>query len=53
MPTIARVAARIPHPAISSKKSDSSDFVAVALFSGIGLLTSLIAILTGVQGVWY
>ena len=52
MPTIARIAAPIPS-AISSKKSDSSDFVAVALFSGIGLLTSLIAILAGVQGAWY
>jgi len=28
------------------------DFRAAALFSGIGLLVSLIAVSTGVQGVW-
>jgi hypothetical protein len=53
MPTAVRVIAQIPASAISSKKSDSSDFAAVALFSGIGLLASLIAILAGVPGVWY
>jgi hypothetical protein len=30
----------------------SDDFRAVVLFSGIGLLVSLIAVCTGVQGVW-
>jgi hypothetical protein len=53
MPTAVRIIAPIPASAISSKKSDSSDFVAVALFSTIGLLASLIAILAGVPGVWY
>jgi hypothetical protein len=28
------------------------DFRAVALFSGIGLVVALIAVSTGVQGVW-
>ena len=28
------------------------DFRAAALFGGIGLLVSLIAVITGVQGVW-
>jgi hypothetical protein len=30
----------------------SDDFCAAVLFSGIGLLASLIAVCTGVQGVW-
>ncbi len=37
----------------AAQKSDLSDFIPVALFSGIGLLVSLIAVLTDVQGVWY
>jgi hypothetical protein len=53
MPTAVRVISQISASAISSKKSDSSDFAAVALFSGIGLLASLIAILAGMPGVWY
>ena len=37
----------------SPKKSDNAQLVSIALFSGIGLLVSLVAILMGVQGVWY
>jgi hypothetical protein len=39
----------------SSKVSDKSDsqLVSIALFSGIGLLISLVAMLCGVQGAWY
>ncbi|MGB9117721.1 hypothetical protein [Bradyrhizobium sp.] len=37
----------------SSKKSGSGPLDPIMLFSGIGLLVFLIAILTGVQGVWY
>ena len=37
----------------SSRQSDQSDFVPVLLFSGIGLLVSLLAVISGVQGVWY
>jgi len=48
-----RVAARIPVPAAESEKSGSHELVTIALFSGIGLLISLAAIITGVQGVWY
>ncbi|MBR0796211.1 hypothetical protein JQ615_12510 [Bradyrhizobium jicamae] len=33
--------------------SDSSQLVAVALFSGIGLLISLVAVMLGVQGAWF
>jgi hypothetical protein len=36
----------------SSKKSDST-LDPIVLFGGIGFLAFLIAILTGVQGVWY
>jgi hypothetical protein len=36
----------------SSRKSDSSPLVSIALFSGVGLLVSLLAVLLGVPGVW-
>jgi hypothetical protein len=36
-----------------SHKSDSDSFNSILPFAGIGLLISLVAILTGVQGVWY
>jgi hypothetical protein len=36
-----------------SKKSESHPLVSIALFSGIGLLVSLVAVLMGVQGAWY
>jgi len=36
----------------SSRQSDQGDFVPVALFSGIGLLASLMAVLFGMQSVW-
>ena len=53
MPKAARISTTIPASAASSEKSESSPLVAIALFSGIGLLVSLVALLTGVQGVWY
>jgi hypothetical protein len=31
----------------------SDDFLAVAMFSGIGLLLTLVALSSGVQGVWF
>jgi len=39
----------------ASKDSAKSDgeLVTIALFSGIGLLVSLIAMLCGVQGAWF
>jgi hypothetical protein len=48
-------AARISTVRISSASdnSDSAQFISVALFSGIGLLVSLVAVLAGVQGVWF
>jgi hypothetical protein len=37
----------------SSEKSDDRPLDPILLFGGIGLSVFLIAILTGVQGVWY
>jgi hypothetical protein len=37
----------------ATKDFDFNQFVPIALFSGIGLLVSLVAILSGVQGTWY
>jgi hypothetical protein len=53
MPKGARISAQIPASTISSEKSGSHPLVSIALFSGIGLLVSLIAVIMGVQGVWY
>ena len=54
MPTAIHVAAPIAAKSASSgKKTERNDLVSVALFSGIGLLISLVAILMGVQGAWY
>jgi hypothetical protein len=40
-------------PVSSASESSSAQFVSVALFSGIGLLISLIAVILGVQGISY
>jgi hypothetical protein len=59
MPKAVRISAQIPasttSPAstASSAKSESHRLVVIALFSGIGLLISLVAVLFGVQGVWF
>jgi hypothetical protein len=52
MPKAAPISAQIPALS-SSDKSASHPLVSIAIFSGIGLLVSLIAILLGVQGVWF
>ena len=62
MPKLVRFPQSIPTPSVASgevqaqrsaKRSEYDLFVPVALFSGIGLLISLIAILFGVPGAWY
>jgi hypothetical protein len=53
MPTAVRVSAAIPASNTASSKSDYNQFVSIALFSGIGLFVSLVAVILGVQGVWY
>lgn len=46
---------RIPFPAskISSQKSDGHPLISIAIFSGVGLLASLIEILCGAQVAWF
>jgi hypothetical protein len=53
MPKAARISVPIPAATASSEKSEGHPLVPIAIFSGIGLLVSLIAILMGVPGVWY
>jgi hypothetical protein len=53
MPKAARISAQIAPSTVSSEKSESHPLVSIALFSGIGLFVSLIAIIVGIQGVWY
>lgn len=60
MPKAARVLSPISAPriyteqsAIPAKRSGTSELVAVALFSCIGLFVSLIAVILGIQGVWF
>jgi hypothetical protein len=52
MPKAVRIAAIAPSTA-TSNKSESNELVSIALFCGIGLLVSLVAILMGVQSAWY
>ena len=60
MPKAARIASPISAPriytersAVPAKRSDASEFIGVAIFCGIGLLMSLVAVILGVQGAWY
>jgi hypothetical protein len=53
MPKSARIIASFPASKISSQKSGGHPLVTIALFSGLGLLASLITILCGVQVVWF
>jgi hypothetical protein len=49
-------AARVAKPIAASSTTENSagaELVSIALFSGIGLLVSLIAVIMGVQGAWY
>ncbi|WP_089025350.1 hypothetical protein [Bradyrhizobium mercantei] len=48
----ARISTSIPVSS-ESESSDTTQFVTVALFSGIGLLISLVAVILGIQGVWF
>jgi hypothetical protein len=51
MPKAIRIAPSVPI-AKPWQSSDTVQFVSVALFSGIGLLISLIAVIMGVRGYW-
>ncbi|RTM14345.1 MAG: hypothetical protein EKK33_06625 [Bradyrhizobiaceae bacterium] len=59
MPKAARIFASISAPriytessAVPAKRSDTSEFIGVALFAGIGLFVSLVAVILGIQGAW-
>jgi hypothetical protein len=52
MPKAVRVSTPILASTASSEKSDSHPLVSIALFSGVGLLVSLIVVILGVSGVW-
>ncbi|MDH2345619.1 hypothetical protein QCM77_05260 [Bradyrhizobium sp. SSUT18] len=60
MPKAARISSSISAPrifteksVIPAKRSDTSEFIGVVLFSGIGLFVSLVAVILGVQGAWF
>ena len=53
MPKGVRIVASLPASKISSRKSDGHPLVTIALFSGLGLLVTFIAILCGMQGAWF
>jgi hypothetical protein len=52
MPKVARISPSVSRTS-SSSNSDSAQFISVALFSGIGLLISLVAVLAGIKGYWF
>ena len=53
MTKAAQIYAPMPAFAARSEKSADSPLDPILLFGGIGLAVFLIAVLTGVQGVWY
>jgi hypothetical protein len=53
MSKAARLVVSRPASTASSDKSASHELISIALFSGIGLLVSLVAVLLGAQGVWF
>jgi hypothetical protein len=52
MPKAARISTTIPASS-ALEKAESHPLVTIALFSGVGLLASLIAILAGAPIDWY
>lgn len=60
MPKAAPILSSISSPrvfteqsAVPAKRSDTSEFVAITLFSGLGLFVSLVAVILGMQGAWF
>jgi hypothetical protein len=39
--------------AVTQKSADNHQLIAIVLFSGIGLLVSLVAVIMGMQGSWF
>lgn len=52
MPKAARISTSAP-VLQASQNSDREQFVSIALFSGLGLLVSLLMVILGVQGFWF
>jgi hypothetical protein len=52
-----RLTAAIPVTEVGSRDASQvsmhSEFVPIAIFSGLGLLLSLVAVIFGVQGAWF
>jgi hypothetical protein len=48
-----RISANVAAKPTSSQQAEGHPLVPIALFSGIGLLVSLVEVLMGVQGAWY
>ena len=54
MPTAIPVSSSIAASrTVASSRSDHHQLISIAIFSGLGLFVSLVAVLLGVQGVWY
>ena len=51
MSKVVRVSPSVPVSS-TSQRSDTYELISVALFSGLGLLISLIVVIMGVQGFW-
>jgi hypothetical protein len=52
MPKAARISTSVPASS-ASEDSDRDQFVSIAIFSCVGLLISLVAVIMGVQGAWF
>jgi len=53
VPSISEPGIYANRSAIPARKTESQELVAVALFSGIGLFVSLVAVILGIEGVWF
>jgi hypothetical protein len=53
MPKATRVSVSIPASSILSDRSEGHPLATIALFCGVGLLASLVAILMGAEAAWY
>ena len=53
LPLISESSISTERSVIRADKTDSQELVAVALFSGLGLFVSLVAVILGVQGMWF
>jgi len=52
MPKTVRIAAQISKATASSEKSESHPLVSIALFSGVGLLISIVIVICRIHGIF-